>query len=402
MKSSMFGVLGAVIIAIGFSGCTSKQPMRTSLTEMGAISKTEYGANGLRLVSAINVTGLGAEDVVGTISYNPDGDYVNWFVKLFYTQDFTDTISPRLTNGASLIVERSVENNISSADIVKIRDDITKYQQNVAKLANLKLKEGILKKSESIIKSKDGKADKLFNSLIENNILLKEKSLSQSVDVQTELASTQRAIKEATNTINDINLSIQKSGVIIADWERDTELSASADLLDSTAGGSAGKSKTIKGFVIIGDPKIITLYLGNQDVNNSKSWFANESMLFDENRIFVTYYQLRAKHIAYTESIQSSVAAAIKADISKFTGALKSDLALDELLKEINLSIASAYGNIMSSSSSGLLESKAVKVRGFNFSNNYSENIQTELNLTKNSFPIISSRATLGVLLNKK
>lgn len=78
--------------------------MRLALTEPGTTSDSEYGAYGMRFVRAINITGLGPEEVVGTMTTDPD----KWSIRELavfspFRPDLPDTMTPRLRPGPSKI-----------------------------------------------------------------------------------------------------------------------------------------------------------------------------------------------------------------------------------------------------------------------------------------------------------
>ena len=401
---------------LGMQGCATNQSMKIALTEMGTTSDSEYGAYGMRLMRSVNVTGLGAEEVVGTMTTDPD----KWSLKeqlarfSLFRNDLPDTMSPRITAGQSHINERvfcklnsrrddcdyerirlcndgpasasasvpasapasapapECANVVTIKDLTAIREALHQTQADIADAVNTKIKivmlNALVKEMED--KTKENKKNDGIRTAVQ--LILPEEDLSNLENIKKlQDVLVKKTPDEKLNvSIANITKAKGKSGIIITNWERETALAGQADL--SAAETSSGNIRKVSGFLILGYPRITSLQLGNDLIDRKKESEINDKLnkckdnpqttdqLFKLHRNYITHYQLRAMYVVFAESYQSAFQAALKADITKITRQLSalsgSYPALLAELKNIEVKINAAYASVTAATESGVLD----------------------------------------------
>lgn len=372
-----------------FSGC-AKQPISTSLTELGSVSKARYGHKNIPSIQSININGLGSADTIGMITYDYDRDswhkYFDWFV------DFPDTMAPRLTNEPSYIVHTWSELSTDESTIAFMKKAIHNYQNQLSEYYRTQLLYDILNQTLSGIKDKEERSHILKN-LIRTGYIADDTNTSIGID--DELATLK---KRASDLQNELNLSIEsfnKPGVIIARWETSSNVGTALDAMSSSLKTSAQREKNLQGFVILGEPHVVTLVFGN---NFNTSYESNVTNIFnvEHDHVYITHHQLRAKQIAYVESSYNSLIMTLDADVSKliseFSGYGIAPKDINTIADELKVKLSMAYGQIASNTAEGFL------------SKNHSEKIVCNTNISdcpskisdiNTTLPVISSRISL-------
>lgn len=387
-------VLVIFMIALILGGC-AKQPISTSLTELGSVSKASYGHNGIPLMQSITINGLDSGDEIGTVTYDPDRDnwrkYVGWFA------DFPDTMAPRLTRDSSYILHSwSSTTPTASTDIASIKNTILNYQNQLSEYYRLQLKQEILAQASAIInrsdRTKSNDTHQMLKALSQADLIPADNNNIEAVNM--ELNSTNKQIMKLQNELNSSTESFNKPGIIIARWETASDLSTQLDTVASALKSSFSNDKKLHGFVILGEPHMLMLYFGADD-NKSNKTFLNTNI--DPDHLYLTHYQLRAKYIAYAESSYQSLGMALDADISKllqeFSGINAiSKIDIQNIADELKVKLSLDYGRIASNTGEGIL------------SDNHSEKIVcyqsisnciVKVNDLNTTLPIVSSRISL-------
>lgn len=401
MRRSKFlsGLMIGLCVVIGISGCSTRQPIQTTLTEMGSISDVRYGHDNIAMMQSINISGMGADDIIGTIVYNPDSDR---FWRKWEFEDFSDSLSPRMDLNTTVKKIYSKENNISISDVIAIKDSILISQQLQSKKVSNEIKLDILKEIKTKFKFFQDN-----NNIAEQNIFV-EKLVASNLISQD--ADTVKAIDESIKSLTieqmsiDDNLShqqqsIKKDGIMIARWERESELGTSAKIL-SAVDSNTSNNKKLQGIVVLGNPVIYTLYIG-KDIKNilpSLTLFENDNSM---KHAFITFHQLRAQHVAYAETSELSFELSVHADIDKLLSSLKGVENLKSLT-DLSIKIQTAHKSFLGQMTTGAFSAfnrEDIVVSG---RSQLKKEIGDDF---KNTFPIISSRVSvydLLELLNKK
>lgn len=368
-------------LAFLLAGCAGSSPMRIALTELGTVSDSEYGAYGLRMVRSINVTGLGPEEVVGTVTTDPD----KWSAREQFARfspdrsDLPDSMTPRLTEGKSFVVERSFcastidseklgpcTGGVKLSDLTSLRDKLVLTQGMVALAIRNELKAATLNFAlQSAAGASDEQRKAIFaklQALYPQDPLSDEgsvRSLSQSLDGRADVLSS---------ALSEINALTSQSGIFVTRWDREVEGSAGASA-DKLASASAAGRRKVSGFLILGEPRVTSLQLGDDLLARKASAqrHAGSSDAFQLHRNYITYYQLRARYVLYAESLEQALQLALQADISKATEILGAGVNV-AALQEISLKIQAFYAAITAASGSGLLDAQAGRLMTHDFS----------------------------------
>lgn len=429
IKVKSMHLIIAVLMGILVSGCASNQPMKIALTEMGTTSDSEYGAYGLRMLRAVNITGLGPEEVVGTETTDPDKWSIREQLARFFPvrNDLPDIMSPRITQGDSMIVERRFCSEAKSSmcpkleDLTNMRVYLQIYQAKIAATASIQLKYFVFAAAKTeldTIKENDpDKNIKLKNITDSLALAYPEEDLSVTDDEgkQDAIKGKVSAVIEKLNTaLKNENLeslqkdaieAFKKPGIIVTNWEREVSLSGSADA--AVASGSFNKKRKIGGFLILGDPRITSLQLGDDlRARGKPSESEGAESLFRTHRNYITYYQLRAKYVVFAEtynsSLQASLQADIKAIIQKLYPLFNKNILFKDKLNELQAKITASYASITSAGESGVLDASGgfENQYPFNFKRDQiRECVRQEMSRAKETLPIISIRASFDDLL---
>lgn len=414
--SSRLALVAGLVFAL--SGCGSTQPMRLALTELGTTSDSEYGAYGLRLIRAVNITGLGPEEVVGTMTTDPD----KWSIreqlaKLSpFRSDLPDTMTPRIRPGTSQIVERKFcktsgtepkqcENGgVKLAELTTLRDGLQKYQQAVADAMNAALKQEALVAARNVLSRDDDAARAALANL---QAMFPEDSKTTLKDLAAARTQAAKSADEAFDALNAkfeaTRAALNTSGVLVTNWEREVAVSGSADAGESFQ-ASASKKKKISGFLILGEPSSISLQIGSDIFSriNDKppvgaAW---TERVFKRHRNYFTYYQLRAKYVVFAESNLSALQGALKADTKALMAALGPAAAATFAGKvdALKLKVDAAYAAVAAASEAGVMDASqsVVTRREFSFDRALMDGyVKSEMETAKNSLPVISMRISL-------
>lgn len=381
-------VISAIIVFL-FSGC-AKQPISTSLTELGSVSKARYGHKNVPAIQSININGLGSADTIGTVTYDPDKDtwrkYFDWFA------DFPDTMAPRLTSEPSHIIHTWSKLEDNGSEIASMKKAIHHYQNQLSEYYRAQLIYDILNQSLPNIQDTE-EYPRLRKTLIQTGYIAEDTNASR--DMRDELAGLKKRASDLQNELNTSIESFNKPGIVIARWETSSNVGTALDAMESSLKTSAQQEKNLQGFVILGEPHVVTLVFGN-DFNASYENSVANVFNMDHTHVFITHYQLRAKHIAFAESSYKSLSMALDADVSKLTqelggfGIAQADI--KKVADNLKVKLSMAYGKIAGNTAEGFL------------SQNYSAKIMCSQNVSNclegvmdinTTLPVISSRISL-------
>lgn len=386
---ALFAV-GALASAM-LTGCAN-QPMRVALTEMGTSSDSEYGLISMRLQRGVTITGLGADETVGTTSSDSDAfSVVEQFRRLWPTRsDLPDTMSPRLTQGKTEVRVRTLGTNASSEDLMELRDVLQRSEHDVAELARAQLKVLVLQaakaqmpkaptsekaEAKEAAQAEDEKRLQALRRMFPDLVL----SSVSDVDVALEAAKqVQQALGNGNSSSARLRELLRKSGVIVTQWQAETKLDANLDTTAGSVGG--GGSRSIGGYLILAGIQVHTLYIGDDIALHAFCRDGDKRVTpaperrskvevdkcikdaFSTSRQYVTTYQVRARHLLYTESLRSATHLGLRVRLDEIAalagaGGLKLNA---ELVQKIKADADLGYAAVRSAASAGALDAGLV------------------------------------------
>ncbi len=401
----------ALMSLLMLSGCASTPPMTIALTEMGTATRTDKGTRALRLMRAVNATGLGAEDVVGSYSMDPD-PYFFEIPPIIGSDSSPDSLASRIKPGCSWILETTFGSTMAQEDVLKVRDKLIELDMAAAKAAHAEQKRAILSVIQAqLLEMQD--ADK-------NSPTLKGQLLNLASGIAPSAkdpASLDIALKAATNDSdkeklafvaqkNKVNISLAKEGILVTNWVRTTKTSANAEITDAVNFG-ASKEKEVHGYLVMGGLRTATLVVGKDLLDAAKTGPLSG---VKRQQLFVTQHSVSAKHLSWGESRSGLLVASLQVDVQKLLGiasGLETIPGLIQKLKEVPLRVSTSYATNYAAENTGALSGGTKKIHRFNFSDNAYEAAWTaELNRSSGYSTVIASRATLanlaGLLLEKQ
>lgn len=409
---------GSIFILMGTMGCAtasgSNSPVRVALTEMGAVSNSEYSVHGLRMVRSINVTGLGAEEVVGSLTVDPDKWSATEQARRLspLRTDLPDSMAPRLVAGQSVVVERRFDSSASASHLVQLRDQLQAYQAKIAETARLKIKIEILNivanaktvKKDGGVEVIDSKFTALLASLYPNEPLKKFEDLKKAID-ETSLLLNSIKLEDQLKSIQDL---LKIPGILVTKWQREDSMAVAAT--SAMADGGGGKNKTVGGLLILGSPRIITLYFGNDLIaraEEKQTKYLYVDSLFPSERNYITHYQLRAKHVLFVENQYSAYRANLEVHLDEIAKLLPQLNGVDSTVFVANLkaNLATQYAAVMETSAFGVLDGEKSFVQTRHFSmkrSKINDFLSAEVSCANGTIPVINMRVALdGFLVSR-
>ncbi len=403
------------------TGCTSLSPIVITLTDLGTASKTQHSMWGLEVMRAVNITGLGPNEVVGSISV--DVDPPNWirsWPSPFSSMDYPDSLGLRLSPECSHIVEMTFKDDKSGVkNVVNLRDGVQEIVELVSRKLDLEIKRVILSTSAEALVDKSSEHNAEILKILQRRYPTDK--LTNATEINESLILVTNNLEVIKTTIDkkreELKDALQTPGIVMTRWSQERKKSGMLDFFKAATFQESSSSQQ-EGFLILGDPRVTTLVLGYDWIAGIPNFLpqscekCNEeemralSKTFRTDRTYITYYQLSAKHIAWGENKSGMSNLAIKADISKIASTLqpylkavnlKSILTDLQAVVEIEMSRAYDYGN------SGLLSGGKTKIFPISFaSKDYAEALLHEQERAQDYRSVYSARGTLGKLIFSK
>ncbi|MDP4302960.1 hypothetical protein [Leptothrix discophora] len=409
---------GLVAGAAWLTGCAN-QPMRLALTEMGTTSDSEYGLFSLRLQRGVTITGLAAEETVGTITSDSDKfSIVEQFKRIWPTRnDLPDSMTPRLANGPdSEIRVRRFASDATIDDLMALRDLLQDAQQQLSLAAQTQLKAAVLRQARSSLSKEEALADELpVRVSTRLATLYPEGSWKTTADLGSAIdAADQLAKLDVPGSVLDrIRQVLRKKGVIVTQWQGDLSVNANVD----SAVGSAGieRSRSVGGYLILGEPQVHTLYLGDDipprilcQRRDAKGQPACIGEAFEARRQYLTIYQLRARHVVYAEAARSATRAGVRLKLDELAkAATAAGFGLNpQTIEALKLDVEAGYAALQSAGTSGVLDAGSVNPQdnaGLSVYTLAALETSDELKtLLKHSIPVINMRIALRERMAEK
>lgn len=410
---------------MGLAACGS-HPMRVALTELGTTSSSEYGAYHLRMMRAVNITGLGPEEVVGSVSSDPDKWSVGEQLARFMPErdDFPDIMAPRLTDGPTQLVVRQFclpeepiqqdaplcrrtgndKERVTLEDLTSLRNNIQFYQVRIAEVAQLELKVNALNAaSQGMVGATDERKAVIRKGLAQ--AYPSEKFADQAdFDATVALANQALTAGDLSKELQRMRNILAKPGVVVTNWSRDVDTSASASAGSAASAGLGGNRK-IRGFLILGEPRVSSLQFGTDLIERrdiQRTTMADP--IFRTHRNYMTHYQLRARYVVFAETLESALTARLDADVAALVKLLRPIFGANfevAALAPIKLSVQAQFAAITAVSESGVLDGALGFVQSQNatLAPGKMSWVATEMASAAGTLPIISIRANVDEVL---
>ena len=394
--------------------CSTTSPMKVALTELGTSSRSEKIAGGYEAQLVINITGLAPHDEIGTVSYDPDRFSLLEFLNIFSPnpKDIPDVLSPKLSPSSSIVYERTFcdgqQNNCASeTDIINIKQAINLQDTKIEALSNAEIELATIKIIQTAISKNPANTEK-YLTVLKQQFPSNESIQSGTKDNHgAKLADASKAladeIKIITANLDEIKSSVNKPGIIITNWKLDRNFSAETAV--AGAGGSYSNKKDLQGYLILGNPSVSTLYIGD-DAKTIKDGYKDVSGLFRNKSLYMTFYQVRARQVLYAESLQSTISAQAGLRLNQLISTLSAAFAGGVNLKgleNLELTIDARYARFSLSSNQGFLDatkgnSRMRKLLG-NSNDQCNSKAESCEDLNQKSVPVISSKINLDKYL---
>lgn len=403
-----------IFSALLLGACSTTSPMKVALTELGTSSRSEKIGGGYKAQSVINITGLSPHDEIGTISFDPDRFSLLEFLNVFSPnpKDIPDILSPRLNLGQSVVYERtfcnSGANNCATEDDIKnIKQAIDLQDQKIDMLSKAEIELATIQAIKVAISQHVADTEKYLSVLKQqfpNNELIKsatKENHGAKLDEATKVLVGD--IQKITDKLDEIKSSVSKPGIIITNWKLDRNFSAETAV--AGAGGSYSNKKDLQGYLILGNPSVSTLYIGD-DAKTIKDGYKDVSGLFRNKSLYMTFYQVRARQVLYAESLQSTISAQAGLRLNQLISTLSAAFAGGVNLKgleNLELTIDARYARFSLSSNQGFLDatkgnSRMRKLLG-NSNDQCNSKAESCEDLNQKSVPVISSKINLDKYL---
>lgn len=409
----------AVCATLFFSAC-STNPLTVSLSELGTATKSDIGSRGMRLIRSINVTGLGATEVVGSYTFDPDPNFFSIPVP-WGTTNIPDTLFPRFIPGCTTIVAETKFPDASHDDVIAVRDNLFKLNEIQLQKVTYEMQLAVLQeiKSSSASSSVSAASSPSTTTLSE----LDKKELDQArkitgladiENIETEIKSLGVLIsaldKQIAESKNALDKSLNTASIVVTNWSRTERIQANTNAADGGATASMQQSKQMTGYLVLGSPRVASLIIGNdllaRATNQKNGTDGDLSNLEHQSDLYITQHTLAAKELAWTESRSGSFEARVQVQIDKVISALSQlptkvgnniKAKLDVLKVNAGFGFASAY----SASSTGTLGKATSAAYRFSFHADYPNALLTEMSRANKYRNVYTSRVTLARLVDK-
>jgi hypothetical protein len=408
------------LMVLTLPGCATRPPLTIALSELGTASKADVHSTNLRFIRSTTVTGLGPEEIVGSLSVDPDPPwfpYGDLLASPFAKKNLPDSLTLRITNFCSHLIETTFGGNEAKIeDIVAIRDNIGELTILAAGKVTLEVKKAALEaaKASFVPETKPQDRAALFQRLktVYPDLQFNEEdsadnaAATKAIDVA--LKGTREEIEairvELEKKRKAVQAALQTPGIIVTEWSKSE--SKSGRLQAVGVGYQGSKEEDQQGYLILGNPRTTTLVTGRDFAVRMRAADSDPPVRFADSfnrrHTYMTFFQLSAKHLAWLETKHGTSRAAIQADVSKIIATLTQSGAgipssfaknLDNFKVTIQAEIEKAYAL----SNTGLLSKPANKLFVFRFADeeNFERSLYNEFKRANGYRPIYSARATL-------
>jgi hypothetical protein len=368
------------------------------------------------------------------LSSDPDpSPFIDLWRSWFRKELLPDQLALRISPGCSRVYYRDLipnAENITQATVVGVRDDLQTVQGLSIDLVAAQIEQQVLSNliatSETLKKlaaAPNPKDDPSHTSLLEK----RQEELAAwlvregypAIDAQTDLTALLTAGKARVDTLEKKLGAAEKAfaqkraepGIIVARWRLSDK---SETEVNSTVGSyEAQRLEGGSGFVVLGAPRVVTLAAGDdlvfractikdancgrQDPSTVVPPRTGIDSVFQATRLYVTTYQLLARHVAWTDSrsIRRLQTLALKLDkiAEMFAGQPK----VLETIKLLQLSVIRTTGSALDAENIGSLSAGNLRMSPFSFATDdlLEKSISAVLKTNESYLVISSMRSTL-------
>lgn len=370
-------------------GCSNYQGVSIAFEELGGEVGSQNGNSGTNYRSSVSVSGLGQNQIVGSILTVPGSK-------------IPDTYSIPIITGYSQIAETTYASEATLEDVKDVRDMLDRFITLNAQLVGLETEKMILKTVMTQLDNNETrqKIEKHVRQLyaLEQNssteILeaLKEKDRKLTFEID-ELDSNISNVKDQFDSAK------QKNGLIITHWNHSYEKD-SHQSVGSSLSASKKKNRDRGGYLVLAGLKSVSLWLGDDFadyvVNRRNKLTGSDSIMSDKG--YIITFALMAKHRAYSESLDSTQALSVvlEGKIEELAKLVGKDY--KTYLKEQSLKLSKVLGKVIHSENSGLLSTPTKKMYPFTFRNDeqYAEAVKKVYERSNGYLPIYAVRSNIA------
>jgi hypothetical protein len=325
------GWASTIALLLGLSGCAAPSgPLSLSLTELGSEVQQDAGSKTDNLTHrrSINITGLGAADVIGGISVNPDPPLFN--VRSLLSQaSLPDQLALRFVPGGC---SRVLVTNFSKPEddaklqeaVLTLRDSLqvqsTLAVQALRLQAESELAERILANFSAAVAAA-GAASSASATLPPQDrdqraALLNAWAVLSQRPAASDTAGWQKTVATIAGEQSEVsaklvaakaqaNAARRMPGIVVTHWEYAARKEGGLQALG--IGASASKSQTREGFAVLGGLKVMSLKAGDDLLAHLQEVAGGADSkgvldLIPLDRRYTTTYQLLAKHVAWSDA----------------------------------------------------------------------------------------------------
>lgn len=443
------------VVAASLTGCgtTAPSPISLALTSLGNSSSKDYGGDETKFMRSVSITGMDAHETVGTLSVDADKTNVWAAIKSalhLSTVDLPDSLNTRSMGGCSKLVVTEFGDidptKGEAVDAIKaIRPLLQKARQADLTQMEASLVVNVLEAAKKDVEVATGdkaketqqgildatqKAlpqafSKIKASLTDPPITVLTEALSQAEEARSLAGEAQ------TNAETLLEQKLQVPGVIVSNWTQTRKRKVQVQAGDGTAGFEKETEELIGGHVLLANPRVSTLMIGQDMVCQLKRLQASDEAakagcpdadkdgaieLMRDRKAYLTTYQLRARAVLYAEDKDDASASKLKVDLTKVASVvqgLATGTHLSQALKtlQIGLSVESRKARQLSQSGfiqrplAGGTDSPHTHQKIYEFRLNgrdHERSIFDELQRTAHTVPVYSARLGLKDLVWQK
>ena len=431
-RSFMVALLATTLV---LAGCASSRPkaLSVSITELGTESRMDAGSwtGDLRHRQSYNIAGTGAIDSIGMLSSDPDPSPLPDMWKSWFRQELLpDQLALRLTPGCSRVYLRDFHAQGSEAtaeQVIAVRDGLQDVQSKVVDLVAAETNQQLLgtlaeteKELAALKQSPDPNREAVlakrrealaawlsaagFGAIPEGDLSSLIQAADKKIDeLRKELSQAEQAFARARRV----------PGIIVARWKIADGSSQRVDAIGASVERSSQEDGS--GFVVLGSPRVATLAAGDdlvlracslEDVHCKGNRPGNGSVrsgiesMVPPKRMYVTTYQLLARHAAWTDARSLRRIQSLALSMNKLIEGLSAVQGAANLvgrLKSLQLNLVRTSASALDAENMGALSAGRLKTLDISFATDALMRRSVERVLEENQqFLVISSmRSTL-------
>jgi hypothetical protein len=178
--------------------------------------------SGLRVMRTVNITGLGPNEVVSSISVDPDPpNPLIDFPSPFSSKDYPDSLGFRLSPNCSRVAEMTFKDGVTIQDVTAIRDGVQDLAALVSNKLHFDLRKVALEEG-LVFLAKTNDADKKAAYLKSLQSAFPEYDLADEEKIKTTIASIDKTLQGITTLVDskraELKTALQKPGIVTTRW----------------------------------------------------------------------------------------------------------------------------------------------------------------------------------------